>query len=84
MRHAVTTENIAELNACLIDGVFCEEGACRDAIFSFCKDTQGALQIKNVYARETKCVVHNDGMLNVELENCRVEKITGALYARER
>lgn len=84
VRHAVMTENIAELNACLIDGVFCEEGACRDAIFSFCKDTRGALQIKNVYAQETACVVRNEGAINVELENCRAERITGALHAREK
>ena len=78
VRHAVTTENIAELHACLIDGVFCEEGACREALFSFCKDTQGALQIKNIYARESEYIVRNEGALTVELENCRVERLTGA------
>ena len=79
VRHAVTTENIAELHACMIDGVFCEAGACPEAIFSFRGETQGALQIRNIHALETKCVVRSEGALNVELENCRVEKITGAL-----
>ena len=62
-----------------IDGVFCEAGACPEAIFSFRGETQGALQIRNIHALETKCVVRSEGALNVELENCRVEKITGAL-----
>ena len=43
------------------------------------RETQGALRIRNIHALETKCVVRSEGALNVELENCRVEKITGAL-----
>ena len=80
---AVETQNVTELNAARIDGVYCAAGSCPDAVFNFCRDTAGCLQIDNVFAQETGCVVRNAGSLNVELGNCRVEKIRESLFSRD-
>lgn len=80
---AIESSNITDLNAALIDGVYCAAGSCPDAIFNFCKDTTGYLQIANVFAQETDYVVRNAGSMNVELTNCRVEKIRQSMFSRD-
>lgn len=81
--YAVDSENITDLNAALIENVYCAKGSCKDGIFNFCKDTIGSLHINNVYAEETDTVVRNAGTLNVTLTNCHVESIRKSLLTRD-
>lgn len=80
---AVASLNITDMNSTLIDGVYCAAGSCSDAIFNFCDETTGSIQISNVFAQETDYVVRNAGTMNVELANCRVEKIGKSMFTRE-
>ena len=83
VEYAVQSVNVTDMNAALIDGVYCAEGSCPDAIFNFCGDTTGALNITNVFARETNYVIRNAGSMSVGMSNCRVEKIRGGEFSPE-
>lgn len=75
VRFAVISLNETELHAALIDGVYCEAGACPETLFSFCDQTTGELFIRNVFARETDQVLRNDGTISVSLTDCHVENV---------
>lgn len=67
VRFAVISLNQTELHAALIDGVYCEEGACPEAVFSFCEQTTGELSILNVFPRENIPLLLNSGSIDVSL-----------------
>lgn len=79
MCFAVATIRDTEFSAALIDGVYCEDGACPNALFNFCDQTHGELYLSNVFARESDYVLCHAGSADVHLENCRVQTVRKAI-----